>query len=235
MISHIKNLYNKFRIKKISQKKNTKKIFSEIYKNNYWGDKESASGPGSNDLNTKNVILNLKKIIKKYKVKSIVDAPCGDFYWVKKVIQKLKIRYLGLDIVDEIIEQNTKQYTNKRTKFSNLDIIKNKIPDCDLIICRDFIFHLSNRDIMKFFKNLNRCKFKYILISNHSYKKHSKIKFRNKNINTGDFRKINIFEKPFNFSKNYLFYINDYCDKKEKYLIFFSQKDIKKAIKHYIN
>ena len=41
-----------------------------------------------------------------------------------------------------------------KTKFFNLNIITNNIPKSDLIICRDFIFHLSNRDIFNFLKNI---------------------------------------------------------------------------------
>jgi len=235
MLTDIKKFYNKIMIQNLSKKNNSKIIFTKIYEKNYWGDSESFSGPGSNNKNTREIILKLRKICKKYKIKSIVDAPCGDFYWIQKLIKTIEIKYLGLDIVKKIISDNKKLYSSKNIKFQNIDITKKKIPNCDLIICRDFIFHLSYFDIMRFFKNLCNCKFKYILISNHFIKKDIKKKFKNQDIHTGDFRKINLFDSPFNFLKNYNFYINDFCDEKKKYLIFFSKKKIRESIKNYLN
>ena len=59
---------------------NDKKIFSIIYKNNYWSSKISKSGPGSDLRNTRKIRNELPKIIKKFKINSIFDAPCGDFF-----------------------------------------------------------------------------------------------------------------------------------------------------------
>lgn len=234
MINQIINIFNKLQIKKISKEKNIKNIFSKIYNKNYWGDNESVSGPGSNSLNTKNVINSLKKIIIQYKIKFIVDAPCGDFFWINKVLKKVKVKYLGLDIVEKLIFENKKKYSTNLIKFENFNLIKKKIPNCDMIICRDFIFHLSYSDIKKFFYNLSRSEFKYILISNHENGKGSKNLFMNKDIFSGDFRKINLFSSPFNFPKNYEFFIKDFCNGKKKYLIFFTKRQIQLAIKNYL-
>ena len=77
----------------------------------------SKSGPGSDDKNTKNIRKELPQIIKKYKIRSIFDAPCGDFFWIKKIILKIKIKYLGADIVKEMIEFNKKKFSNKKYNF----------------------------------------------------------------------------------------------------------------------
>ena len=45
-----------------------------------------------------------------------------------------------------------------------------------------------------------------------------------KDIESGDFRKINIFKKSYNFNKNYELLIKDFCDGKEKYMILFKSK-----------
>ena len=39
----------------------------------------------------------------------------------------------------------------------------------------------------------------------------------NKDINSGDFRKIDLFSEPFNVVKDYELIIDDFCDGKEKY------------------
>ena len=59
----------------IFRSNNEEKIFSKIYKNNYWGSNFSKSGPGSDLDNTVNIRKKIPNIIKKYKIKSIFDAP----------------------------------------------------------------------------------------------------------------------------------------------------------------
>ncbi len=232
MFKIIRYCIQKIAIKFIIKEKNNKKRFTKIFETNYWGDLQSYSGPGSNIKNTRNLTKELNKIIKRYKIKSIVDAPCGDFFWINKVIKQNNLKYLGIDIVDDLIRLNKKKYQNNRIKFFNYDILENRIPECDLIICRDFLFHLSTKDIKKFFRNLKKSKFKYILISNHALNNNITI---NKDIQSGDFRKINLFKEPFNLKRNFDFFINDYCDGKEKYLLFYKAISLKLALQNFLN
>ena len=203
-----------------------KNKFSIIYNNNYWDNKESFSGPGSTLKNTKNLRNMLHKIIKKYKIKSILDGPCGDCNWIQLVIKKNNVNYTGIDIVKECILKNKSKFNSKKFNFKELDITRDELPKSDLFICRDFMFHLSFEDNRRFLKNIKNLKCKYILISNHS--RSAKNNILNKNIKTGDFRKINLFKEPFNFKNNYELIIDDYCDGVEKYLILFKIKEFKK-------
>ena len=91
------------------------------------------------------------------------------------------------------------------------------------------MFHLSFEDNKRFLKNIKNLKCRYILISNHS--KSAKNNILNKNIKTGDFRKINLFKEPFNFKSNYELIIDDHCDGVEKYLILFKIEKLKKFLK----
>lgn len=206
-----------------------KNRFSIIYNYNYWDDKESISGPGSSLKNTKNLRKQLPKIIKRFKIKSILDAPCGDCNWIRQIIIRSKVKYTGLDIVNECITINKRKYKNKNFIFKQRDITKNKLPNCDLFICRDFLFHLSFKDTYKFLKNLESIKSKYLLFSNHTKSKSEHL--INKDIKSGDFRKINIFNKPYNFQKKYEATIRDDCDGVKKYLILFKRKDFIKFYK----
>ena len=208
----------------ILKKENLTERFNEIYEKNYWGDLQSVSGPGSSLKNSKNLRNELKKIIKKYKITSITDAPCGDCNWIKSIFNNYKIKYLGLDIVSELIKKNKKKYRRKNLNFKFLDLTKKKIPSADLVICRDLLFHLSFKDGKKFLKNLSQSKYKYLLITSHSNGFDNN--FDNlKDIVSGDFRKINIFKKPYNFNHNYELLIKDFCDNKEKYMILFKSNN----------
>tara|TARA_A100001011_G_scaffold343658_1_gene378148 strand:+ start:62 stop:772 length:711 start_codon:yes stop_codon:yes gene_type:complete len=211
---------------KFINKKKLKDRFLIIYKNNYWDNSETVSGPGSTLKTTVNLRKKLKKVIKKYNIKSIFDAPCGDCNWIEKIIKNSRIRYIGADIVNDIIVKNKKKFNDNKIAFKKMDITKEKIPKTDLFICRDFLFHLSYEDIYIFLKNLKKSNSKYLLISSHY--KNEKIKNINKNIHSGDFRKIDIFQPPFNFNKNYVTVIDDYCDNTKKYLYLFKRKDFVK-------
>lgn len=74
--------------------------------------------------NTVNLRKKLRKIIKKYKIKSIFDAPCGDCNWIKGIIRNSSVKYIGADIVDEIIKNNKKKFNYKNTFFYKKDITK---------------------------------------------------------------------------------------------------------------
>ena len=66
------------------------KIFTDIYKNNTWGDKESLSGPASNLPRTKNLRKVLPELAQLYNIKTMIDAPCGDMFWFSKIKFKKK-------------------------------------------------------------------------------------------------------------------------------------------------
>ena len=171
--------------------------FSEIYKYNLWSSSESLSGVGSEIEYTKPLRIWLTKNIPTLNVKSFVDAPCGDFNWMKLVLPYLDVSYLGLDIVEGVIKKNKSLYSSERINFNVMDICEDKIPDCDLLMVRDCLFHLSYEDSERFLKNLKDTKYKYLLTTTHCVEDG----FRNTNIVTGDWRLINLFSEPFNFNE----------------------------------
>jgi len=78
------NVYsNKIKEKKIFKHDSIEDRFTEIYKSNYWGSKESVSGIGSTLIYTENLRSKLPDLFQLYSIKSIFDAPCGDFNWMK--------------------------------------------------------------------------------------------------------------------------------------------------------
>ena len=197
-----KSFIHRKKINKILKSNDNEKIFEEIYSTNFWGDEESVSGPGSSAKNSDETVNLIKEIIIKYNIISIVDAPCGDFKWMKKVLDNLpNIKYTGIDIVKKIVDINNEKFSSKNTIFFKKNILEQTFPKCDLIICRDFLIHLSFKDIIKFKETLMRSDFNYIIVT--GYESANK-KILNKDIATGDFRIINIFSNPINFSTNYI-------------------------------
>jgi len=192
---------NLFKIKSVEEK------FSKIYSTGHWSRliDNSKSGTGSSLRSTQNIRIELPKIIERFKIKSLFDAPCGDFNWMSYVLKKINVDYIGADIVEDLIFLNRK-YESNNIKFVKLDIRMNKLPASDLMICRDCLFHFGYEDIYKFFKNFLRSDIKYLLLTSHL---NTQNKFKNRDIITGDFRKIDLFKKPFNFEKNYIYSFED--------------------------
>lgn len=163
--------------------------FTDIYKSKKWGNKDTLSGSGSRLDQTKKCIVELPKLLKDYKIKSLLDAPCGDFFWMEKV--KLgNTKYIGADIVPDIITNN-KQYETKNKSFRQLDITKDDLPKVDLILVRDCLVHLTHEDIMNFIDNLSRSDIKYLLTTTFPDRDH------NPKISTGNWRPLNLQIPPF--------------------------------------
>jgi len=179
-------------------KKNITDRFTEIYTENLWSSAESASGDGSEIISTESLRGWMIDNFPKLKIKNFVDASCGDFNWMKLVLQKLELNYIGLDIVKELIHKNTKLYNSESIRFQVCNICEDTIPPSDLIMVRDCLFHLSFMDIDKFLKNLYLTDYKYLLTTTHLVDK----SFRNTDITSGDFRIIDLFSRPFNFNES---------------------------------
>ena len=50
------------------------------------------------------------------------DAPCGDFHWMRYVLDESDLDYIGGDIVEKIIENNKAYYEKNHVKFVKFDI-----------------------------------------------------------------------------------------------------------------
>jgi hypothetical protein len=117
-------------------------------------------GSGSTLESTIDVRDFLPKIFKKYGIKSMVDAPCGDFSWMKTVNLE-GVDYCGYDILDFVLEAARNNGPGKN--FILQDIIDLPINKADLIQCRDFLFHIENQEILKVIDNFKRSGSTYLL------------------------------------------------------------------------
>ncbi|GBU25052.1 hypothetical protein R83H12_01691 [Fibrobacteria bacterium R8-3-H12] len=174
----------------LAENPDTKYAFTSIYKNNLWGSSESRSGTGSHIKTTENLQKALPELWKKYSVKTFLDAPCGDYNWMKE-INKNNIKYLGIDIVEELIENN-KKYEDKNVSFKMLDIITDELPEVDMILCKDCLQHLSYESVHKVLSNFKKSGSKYLLVTSYPLTQ------KNLDIKNGDFRPLNLFIEPFN-------------------------------------
>ncbi len=184
---------------------NRKFIFSDIYNRKLWGGLESASGPGSDMNETKAVRRRLPEILKKLKIQTFLDTPCGDFHWMRYLDYSFK-QYIGMDIVPKLIASNKKLYGSKHRRFIVGDIVKDSIPKVDLILCRDCLGHLPFKEAVIALKNFKKSGSLYLIATTFpETTDNSKVRIlsrqRKKVFRTGDFRPINLQLPPFNLPK----------------------------------
>ncbi len=173
----------------------TEEVFSKIYKENYWVYGESVSGTGSDSSQTNVIISELEKLFQEYNIKSILDAPCGDFNWMNQVNLN-GIDYLGIDIVEDLIKLNKENYKDKAgVEFRTGNIITDDLPQVDLILCRDCLVHFSYNEIGRTLENFKKSGSKFLLTTSFIHRK------ENKDITTGFWRTLNLRKPPFNFIK----------------------------------
>jgi len=178
-------------------------IFTKIYNENYWGDVDSISGAGSNLYQTKIIINSLPNILKQYKISTILDIPCGDFYWMNKVNLN-GINYIGADIVGELVELNIKNYKSNNISFKKLNLVEDSLPKVDLIFCRDCLVHFSFENIYKSIINICNSQSKYFMTTTFTERE------KNVDIETGQLRPLNFRKSPFYFP-NPIQIINEEC------------------------
>ena len=174
--------------------KSHEEIFSTIARENYWKGKESVSGVGSDESQTKQLIALVENIISNYNPQSFLDLPCGDFYWMKKV-NFANCNYTGCDIVEDIIAKNTETYSSEKRNFKRINLINDQLPDADILFCRDCLVHFSENDIYKALRNICNSNIKYLVTTTFT------ATTKNNDIVTGHWRKINLQAAPFNFPK----------------------------------
>ena len=109
-----------------------REIFTRIYAGNLWGDGNSVSGHGSNLEATAAVRDALPELFREFDIRSVLDAPCGDFLWMKDVVRSLDC-YTGMDIVPDLVAQNTARYLLPNVTFRCGDIAADPLPRADLV------------------------------------------------------------------------------------------------------
>lgn len=196
------------------------------------------NGPGSTMWYTEPLRKKLASFLKKYNIRSMLDAPCGDFTWMSKIEFGDGFDYLGADLHPDMIERNNRMYSKN---FTVLDITEDYLPPKDLMFVRDCLFHFSDILKLKFFLNFLESDFKYLLTSNHP--KHKQ------NEDLGEFGN---FFVPVNFEISPWFFpepidfIIDYDISDERFLSFpyrtmclwtkqQIQESVSKFLKHRIN
>src|SRR4051794_25090217 len=90
-----------YRSRRLSEM-SVEEIFTDIFRRNGWQGTVSNSGGGSDLVQTRRIIADLPLLIDQFRVRSILDIPCGDFFWMRHTDLR-GAEYIGGDIVSELI------------------------------------------------------------------------------------------------------------------------------------
>jgi hypothetical protein len=192
------------RLQRALSSQDLKSTFTRYALDNHWGNDQSLSGAGSTLEATANLRAALPDLITSLGVRTIFDAPCGDFHWFRHVPLPAGVTYIGADVVDELVESNRRAYGSDIYSFRSIDITSDPLPRADLWHCRDVLFHLSDRDIFRALQRFAESEIEYLLTTSLPEAT------RNQDILTGDFRSLNLRLAPFNFPEPEL-WIDDSC------------------------
>lgn len=137
--------------------------FARIYASGAWtltgdggaDDDESRSGLGSNLAQTAALRAELPSLLAELGVRSLLDAPCGDFFWMSRVDLGVD-RYIGADIVPAVIERNRARFARADREFRVLDLTRDPLPGVDLVFSRDCLVHLGDDDVHRTLENIRR-------------------------------------------------------------------------------
>jgi hypothetical protein len=166
--------------------------FSTVYEQNLFGGKLSHSGEGSDLVQTTIIRHEIPKLVKEFKINSMLDAPCGDWYWMKAMPLDIA-HYIGVDIVEALIAKNQLTYGSDTIHFRCLNLVTDTLPKVDLIFSRDCLVHLSYEDALKMLNNFKASGATYLLTTTFTDRTH------NVDLGTGFWRPLNLQLPPFHF------------------------------------
>jgi SAM-dependent methyltransferase len=170
----------------------TEQVFTHIYREGVWG-KEGFSGGGSMIENARRYVAFLQDFLKKKEVRSVVDLGCGD-WGISQYIDWSGIDYIGIDVVEYILERNRIQYARPGIAFLHSDGIDEDLPQADLLISKDVLQHLPNAAISRLLPKLT--KFKHCLITNEVHP--LTLSSKNLDVAIGETRSLDLTAPPFN-------------------------------------
>jgi Methyltransferase domain len=169
-----------------------RRVFTAIHEGKVWGEGESSSGPGSTRDRAASFLPALIDLVQTLRIAVLLDAPCGDFNWAEPLSDAVA-RYIGIDVVPALIDANRRRWTSDRRRFLCRDFVRQRLPSADLVLCRDALVHLSERDIFSAIDNLRRSGAEYLIATTFVDDR------SNLDIATGEWRPLNMQRPPFSF------------------------------------
>lgn len=166
-----------------------KQVFTNIFARNWWNNAESRSGWGAELKRTVSIRAGLPEFVRRHSVQSLLDAPCGDFHWMRHVHWLSGFRYVGGDIVHDLIIENRRKYPD--IDFLELDVLCDPLPDVDAWLARDLMIHFPDEAVRTAINQFRKSAVRYLLATTYPNTP------RNSDIRYGQVRHLNLCAPPF--------------------------------------
>lgn len=166
-------------------------VFGRIYDRGGWS--SLGSGPGSSAQYNRPFLKSLSDLAKKADIRSIVDYGCGDWTMFSEY-QFGNIDYLGIDIVDSVVETNRNRYSRPRVEFRSARPLAEETCSADLLLMKDVMLHLPNAQCIEFL-DYARLRFRFGIFVNDLRSHEAEV---NEEISLGGYRPVDITKPPFN-------------------------------------
>jgi SAM-dependent methyltransferase len=168
-------------------------LFTQIYESESWGSRESGSGTGSELRATDNIRERLPELLSRLGAQSVLDAPCGDWNWMRHIDLPIK-DYYGVDIVPRVIQGNEQRFGGDHRRFTVADLTRDTLPRADVILCRGCLVHVSFQECAMILDNFRSTGATWLLLNTYPEVR------RNVNQFTGkQWRRLNFRLPPFEF------------------------------------
>jgi len=163
-----------------------KTAFTDIYLSGGWLAEGTNDGQGSTVLFAEDMILELPRLLAKWQIKTLLDASCGEFTWMRHVYLG-DIKYIGADVIDAKLDKLRVDFPEHT--WLELDVTEDVLPSANLWMCRDTMIHFPQSHIIAALKNFLRSDITYLLVSHQSTSNGDIQEF-------GDINLINWHDKP---------------------------------------
>lgn len=167
-------------------------IFRDIYRRHHWTGSGSASGAGAAPDQIRQLRATLPDLLSRLEAVTLLDLPCGDYSWMRTIALPVT-RYIGADLLPELIDPLAAGYADARHEFRVLDLTRDPLPAADVLLCRDCLVHLSYADIQRALRNVVRSGITHLLVTTFP------AAAANEDIVTGDWRVLDLERAPFGF------------------------------------
>lgn len=175
----------------VAPRRSVRAAFTRHYERGDWDEPETVSGRGSSLQRTLTIRKELPALFAEMGIRSVLDAGCGDFNWFSRLEVELE-SYTGIEVVEELAVKNRERYGTPRRQFISLDIIGDPLPRADLILCRDCLVHLKNRQVSAALRSFRHSGSTYLLATTFTGE------HPNREIPLGGWRPLNLERPPFN-------------------------------------
>ncbi|KNC85788.1 hypothetical protein SARC_02051 [Sphaeroforma arctica JP610] len=153
---------------------------------------------------TKSLRKGMGRLINKFRIKSMLDAPCGEMTWMPAFLEEYGdgVHYTGCDILSSVVRRGNKHIATSGSEFIRCDLTT-WLPndgEYDLVITRNTLHSLSDSLVMDALHVVKDSKIKYWLVENYNgtHANHELPEGVNAH------RPVNLFTYPFNFERDWV-------------------------------